>query len=108
MIPILASLGAEIVALSQAHDTNAFNPDPESYCVKSDFEVVVTEFTKACESYEQPMFRDEIESSLEGIREFNAWLQNWISSILNQFTRRQHPRPHFIPCWSSRRWKSLT
>lgn len=51
----------------------------------------------------------DIDEIRQGIADFHAWLDHRCRQILN-FARGQVRRHLFIfqPCWSSRRWKSLT
>lgn len=52
----------------------------------------------------------DVEQVLDGIRELREWFQNKVHQVVNTFviSRRQHRFPIFQPCWSARRWKSLT
>ena len=56
-----------------------------------------------------PYFWDERQAVLDGISEVREWLEHHVQQVLKAIRRPRQTHPIiFQPCWSSRRWKSLT
>ncbi len=57
----------------------------------------------------QPVYEpDDRQDSMAGIHDLRAWYDQRVRTILNFTRARIVRRLIFQPCWSSRRWKSLT